>query len=291
MDEDGFTLSTARVAIVGLGLMGASLAMDLRGHCTEIIGVSRSPETLNFALEHRIVDRITDFDSALGCDLLVLAAPVRTIIKQLQQIGNSPSAIRASRSTIIVDLGSTKTEIVHAMQALPPRFDPIGGHPMCGREVAGIKHAEVGLYRDKVFVLTPLERTSPKAIALVQEMISVIGGSPLLLSAERQDALVAMTSHLPYLTSSALMRAALSKDDDQLWTVAASGFRDTSRLAASDLTMMVDILLTNRKAILNALKDFRVEMDTLTALVESGNEETIRAALSPVQQQRAQLFK
>ena len=94
MDEDGFRLSEARVAIVGLGLMGASLAMALRDHCAEIIGVSRSPETLNFALEHHIVNRVTDFDSALDCDLLVLAAPVRTIIKQLQQIGNTPFAVR-----------------------------------------------------------------------------------------------------------------------------------------------------------------------------------------------------
>ena len=95
MDEDGFSLSTARVAIVGLGLMGASLAMDLRGHCAEIVGVSRSPETLDYAIEHRIVDRVTDFDSALDCDLLVLAAPVRTIIQQLQKICDLPSTIRS----------------------------------------------------------------------------------------------------------------------------------------------------------------------------------------------------
>jgi prephenate dehydrogenase len=291
MDEDGFTLSEARVAIVGLGLMGASLAMDLRGHCAGIVGVSRSPETLEYAIEHHIVDRVTDFDSALDYDLLVLAAPVRTIIKQLQQIGSLPSAVRSTRPTVVVDLGSTKTEIVHAMQALPSRFNPIGGHPMCGKEMAGIRYAESSLYRDKIFVLTPLERTSPGAMALVREMIGVIGGMPLVLSPERQDALVATTSHLPYVIASALMRTALSKGDDQLWTAAASGFRDTSRLAASDLTMMIDILLTNRKAILDALKDYRVELDALTTLVESGDEEALRAALAPVQQQRARLFK
>ncbi|MFH1524355.1 MAG: prephenate dehydrogenase/arogenate dehydrogenase family protein [Chloroflexota bacterium] len=291
MDEDGFSLSEARVTIVGLGLMGASLAMDLRGHCAEIIGVSRSPETLNYALEQHIVDRITDFDSALDCDLLVLAAPVRTIIRQLQQISNLSSNISSPRQTVIIDLGSTKSEIVNAMQALPTCFDPIGGHPMCGKEVAGIRSAETGLYRDKIFVLTPLERTSARGQALVSEMIEIIGSVPLVLPPEQQDMLVAATSHLPYLAACALMRMALAKEDGQLWSVAASGFRDSSRLAASDLTMMMDILLTNRKAILDSLNDYRAELDTLAALLESGNEEDLCTALSPAQQQRSQLFK
>jgi len=271
--------------------MGASLAMDLRGHCAGVVGVSRSPETLNFALEHHIVNRVTDFDSALDCDLLVLAAPVRTIIKQLQQIGNTPFAVRSIRPTVVIDLGSTKTEIVQAMQALPPRFDPVGGHPMCGKEVAGIRSAEAGLYRDKIFVLTPLERTSAGALALVSEMIEIIGSVPLVLSPEQQDKLVAATSHLPYLAACALMRMALAKGDAQFWSVAASGFRDTSRLAASDLTMMIDILFTNRTAILQSLKDYRAELEGLVSLLESGDEDRLRTALEPAQQKRAQLFK
>jgi len=291
-DEDGFfNLSKARVSIIGLGLMGASLALDLRGHCAEIIGVSRSPATLNYALEHHIVDRLTDFDQALDCDLLVLAAPIRTIIEQLQQMSASSPAAQTSASTVVVDMGSTKTEIVQAMQNLPARFDPIGGHPMCGKEVAGIQYSETGLYRNQTFVLTVLERTSPRALALVQEMVEVIGARPLMLSPEKQDSLVAMISHLPYLAASALVQAAISKNDPQLWEVAASGFRDTSRLAASDLTMMLDILLTNRESILDALKNYRAEMDTFTALVESGDEQALRAALTPPQQKRAQLFK
>jgi prephenate dehydrogenase len=291
MDEDGFNLSTARVAIVGLGLMGASLAMDLRDHCAEIIGVSRSPETMKYALEYRIVDRIADFDSALDCDLLILAAPVRTIIQQLQKMCNSSLSNPSSRPTIVVDLGSTKTEIVDAMQSLPVRFDPIGGHPMCGKEVAGIQHAETNLYRDRIFVLTPLERTTKKALALVEEMINVIGGVPLVLTPKQQDALVAMTSHLPYLVASILMLTALSKDDEQLWTMAASGFRDTTRLAASDLTMMIDILLTNRDAILEGLDEYHSNLENLTTLIKSADENQLRAILAPTQQKRSQLFK
>lgn len=291
-DEDGFLkLSEARVSIVGLGLMGASLAMDLRGHCAEIVGVGRGFETLHYALEHQIVDRIADFDDALDCDLLVLAAPIRTIIQQLQRMGQVLPPAQTSKSTVVVDMGSTKTEIVQKMQNLPPRFDPIGGHPMCGKEVAGIQHAETGLYRKQTFVLSPLERTSPRALALVHEMIATIGARPLVLTAEKQDELVAIISHLPYLVASALVRTAIAKDDPQLWDVAASGFRDTSRLAASDLTMMLNILLTNRESVLDALKNYRVELDALTALVELGDEEKLKAALAPGQQKRSQLFK
>ena len=157
MDEDGFKLSTARVAIVGLGLMGASLAMDLRGYCAEIIGVSRSPATLKFALDHQIVDRVTEFRPDLECNLIILAAPVRTIIQQLQMMSVYNYTGHSPKKTVILDLGSTKAKIVHIMQALPVWFDPIGGHPMCGKEVAGIQHAEANLYRNKSFILTPLE--------------------------------------------------------------------------------------------------------------------------------------
>jgi prephenate dehydrogenase len=177
------------------------------------------------------------------------------------------------------------------MQTLPVRFDPVGGHPMCGKEVAGIQHAEANLYRDKIFVLTPLERTTKRAMTLVQEMIGVIGGVPLVLAPERQDALVAMISHLPYLAASGLMLTALSNEDNQLWTLAASGFRDTTRLAASDLTMMVDILLTNREAVLEVLKGYQSDLDILAALLKSADEKTLRTTLARAQQQRVRLFK
>jgi prephenate dehydrogenase len=290
MDGDGFGLSSARITIVGLGLMGASLAMDLRGHCGELIGVSRSPQTLKYAVENRIVDQVVSFVEGLDCDLLVLAAPIRTILGHLKKMAEAALPDQPSRRTIVLDVGSTKATIVEAMRQLPERFDPIGGHPMCGKEVAGIQYAQKGLYRDKVFVLTTLERTSPKALFFVQDLISVIGARPFFLSGEQQDAMVAVTSHLPYLAASALMQTALMQADERVWKMAASGFRDTSRLAASDVTMMIDILLTNKESILDALKEYRSNLDTLTDLVASGDESGLRAFLSVTQNKRAQLF-
>lgn len=287
MHEPGFSLANCQVAVVGLGLMGGSLALALRGHCREVVGVDADPAALRFALDHAVVDRTADFDSALDCDLLVLATPVRTILAQLDHL--SRFTLHAPRFTLL-DLGSTKAQIVAAMQSLPSHFDPIGGHPMCGKEVSGIAHAEADLYRGRTFVLTPLERTSPAALALAQELIETIGARPLVLSAERHDALAAVSSHLPYAVAVALVRAAQSLGDDQLWALAASGFRGTSRLAASDLTMMTDILLTNRAALLDALARYRHELDALIALIDASDPEALRAALAPVQSKRARLF-
>lgn len=294
MDESGFmTLADARVAIVGLGLMGGSLALALASHCREIIGVETDSAARAFAQSHSIVHRTTDFDSALAAsDLLILATPVRTILAQLASITNNQLPIPSSQLPItILDLGSTKSEIVAAMKNLPERFDPLGGHPMCGKEAGGIAQADAGLFRGKTFVLTPLERTSPKALALVHELISAIGAVPLLLDAETHDAYAAAISHLPYAVSIALMRTAIASTNETLWRMAASGFRDTTRLAASDLTMMTDILLTNRAAVLDSLARFRAELEALAAAIASGNPAALRAALENAQAKRSEMFK
>lgn len=290
MDEPDFTLAHARVAIIGLGLMGGSLALALKGRCAEIVGTDTQAETVALALKHSIVDRAADFDSAPECDLLILAAPVRAILAQLNTLRSISSLAQASQISLL-DLGSTKSQITAAMEKLPAYFDPLGGHPMCGKEVSGIENADADLFRGKTFVLTPLARTSPRALRLAHELIDAIGAHPLVLSAERHDALAATASHLPYLIAATLMRAAQTMSDEQFWNVAASGFRDTSRLAASDLTMMTDILLTNRAAILEALTRYRAELDTLIQLIDTADPEALRAALEPAQTHRAQLFK
>jgi prephenate dehydrogenase len=294
MDESGFTtLADARVVIVGLGLMGGSLALALAGHCREIIGVDSDSAACAFAQSNSIVHRTTDFHFALAAsDLLIFATPVRTILAQLASITNNQLPNPSSQLPItILDLGSTKSEIVAAMKNLPERFDPLGGHPMCGKETGGIAQADAGLFHGKTFVLTPLERTSPKALALARELISAIGAVPLLLDAETHDAYAAAVSHLPYAISVALMQTALATESEALWRMAASGFRDATRLAASDLTMMTDILLTNRAAVLDSLSRFRAELASLIAAIDSGNPAALRAALESAQRKRSEMFK
>ncbi len=270
--------------------MGGSMAGALRDHCREIVGIDKDPAALAFAQSRSLIHRDAAFAPALAAaDLLILATPPRAILDHLRLLSSSSFILHPS--SFIIDLGSTKSEIVRAMNALPLAFDPLGGHPLCGKETGGIAHADPDLFRGKTFALTPLERTTPRALALAHELISAIGAVPLILSAERHDELAAVTSHLPYLTAAALMRAAGSLDDDQLWQMTASGFRDTTRLAASDLTMMIDILLTNRAAILDALTRYRAELDALTALIASADPDSLRAALAPAQSKRSEMSK
>jgi prephenate dehydrogenase len=290
MSDAPFSLAKSQVAIVGLGLMGGSLARALRvaDTCREIVGVDADPAAVEAALAQGLIDRTAEFDWAHNCDLLILATPVRTILAQLEALANS--TYYPPRQTVVLDLGSTKAQVVRAMANLPPRFEPVGGHPMCGKESAGLAHADANLYRDRLFVLTPPGYISVRALALAYELVAAIGAHPLMLPAERHDALAALVSHLPYAAAVALMRAVLAQDDPQAWQVAASGFRDASRLAASELTMMTDILATNRQPLLNALAAYRQELEALTAAIESGDAQAIRDVLAPAQAKRAELF-
>jgi prephenate dehydrogenase len=218
----------------------------------------------------------------------VLAAPVRAILAQLALLARRPAP---ARPPIVLDLGSTKTAIAAAMRQLPAGYAPLGGHPMCGKEVSGLGHAEADLFRDKVFILTPLERTPRWALSRVRELVHAIGARPIELTPERHDELAAAASHLPYLAATLLVRAAEGLGDDQVWEMAASGFRDTSRLAASDVTMMTDILLTNRRAIARALERYQAELSNLLVMLESGDAETLAAFLGEAAWRRRGLFR
>lgn len=286
----------SRITIVGLGLMGGSLALALKGRCAAIVGVDRDPAAVELARARGAVDFATpDLASGLrDCNLIVLATPVRSILSLLTDIPAltpNPSTLNHESPVSIFDLGSTKSAILSAMDSLPPHFDPIGGHPLCGREVAGLAHADPTLYRGQTFVLAPLPRTSARTLGLAREIVAAIGANAVELSGARHDALTAVTSHLPYTVAAALMRTALTSNDDHLWEMMASGFRDTSRLAASDPTMMVDILITNRAAILDALARYRAELDSLTALIDRADADELREALAPAQAKRGEMFK
>jgi prephenate dehydrogenase len=294
-------LSDCRILIAGLGLMGGSLAMALRGQCAEIAGCDADPATIAYARQHGIVDRAVEFDAALSFDVLVLATPVRVILAQLDHLIQSPTSTPAKRavqpptsnlqSPIILDLGSTKRDIVAAMERLPSHYDPIGGHPLCGKETSGITAAESSLFRGAVFALTPLSRTTPRALDAARQIVEAIGAQPLPIDAAQHDRILAVTSHLPYLLACTLVGAAGRLDDERAWRVAASGFRDTSRLAASNVTMMADILHSNRAEILNALSLARAELDRLSELIEAWDEDALRAMLESIAQRRSQLFK
>lgn len=283
-------LADARVAIVGLGLMGGSLAGALHGRCARIIGVARREETIEQALSQGLIDDGTT-DLAAGvnrANIVVLATPVRAIIAQLEQIGPL-----LSPGCLLMDVGSTKAQVVARMERLPAGVQPLGGHPMCGREVAGIAVADPTLYQGCTFILTPLNRTSPDALALGRSLVEAIGAHPLILKPEQQDRLAATISHLPYLLACALVSTAdaLTSSDPATWEIVAGGFRDTTRIAGSDVTMMLDILLTNREEILEALNTYRANVRKLAQLIASGEEEDLQEALATICALRREMYQ
>ncbi len=282
-------LADSQVTVVGLGLMGGSLAGALRGQCRAVVGVARRSGSLEVASACGLIDWGTTevADGVRDADVVVLATPVRTITRQLAEL-----APLLPQGCLLMDLGSTKTEIVAAMARLPDHVQPLGGHPMCGKELSGIAAAEPGLFRGRTFILTPLPRTSEAALNLGRELAEATGAHALVLDPQRQDYLVATLSHLPYLLACALIATAdtTTSADPAAWEIVAGGFRDTSRVAGSDVTMMLDILLTNKEEVLKAVGVYQAQLAALAHLLEAGDEEGLRVALSDIRQKRKEMF-
>ncbi len=267
------------VAIVGLGLMGGSMALALKGKVGRLIGVDPNPTVLTYAQEQGIIDTGTD-DLQAGvknAQTVILAAPVQIILEMLEnRIG---SYLRSN--TLLLDLGSTKAEICTAMGNLPIGILAMGGHPMCGKEVSGIRAADPDLYVGRPFVLCPPRRATPAARLRALALVEAVRARPIEMDASRHDRLVAGISHLPYLLSVAMVRtiAGEAETDSTVWDLAAGGFRDTSRLAASDIRMMTDILSTNTTAVARLLALFRVQLATLEAALVAQDNEQLQAML------------
>ncbi len=279
------------ITIIGLGLMGGSLALALREaegdwRRARIIGVSRNPDTLDAARAAGALDAGTTnlAEGVRGADIVVLAAPVRAILHQIPQVGR-----HARPGALVLDLGSTKSAICAVLTDLPAGLQPVGGHPMCGKEVGGFAAAEAGLYRGKTFVLCPLPRTAPGALDRAAALAMSIGARPVVVDPAAHDRAAAAISHLPYAAAVELVNAVAAADDPLAWQLAASGFRDTTRLAASDVDMMLDILLTNCGAVLEWLGHLQEHVADLKLALLTGDESAMRAQLTAAQVRRGGL--
>jgi prephenate dehydrogenase len=274
------------LAVVGLGLMGGSMALALRDCAETITGIDDNPTTLAYALDNRMVNHATS-DLRAGvreADAVILAAPVRAIISMVK--GRIGSFLRSN--TLLIDIGSTKEDICNAMGALPIGIQAVGGHPMTGKESSGIEASDAALYQGRPFVLCATRRTTPAARLRALALVDVLGAVPIEMEAHRHDHVVAAISHLPYLLSSALVAtvAQEGQQDDAVWKLAAGGFRDMSRLAASDLSMMGDILSTNTQAVATLLALFRMQLAMIEAMLISHDDRKLADLLKPARDAR-----
>lgn len=264
MDNPGFSLKDANISIIGLGLMGGSLALSLKPRCRRLSAYDPDQATLELARRQEIVHLAEDDPAKIlaDADLVILACPVPAILDWLRRL---PDYIQ--HPCIVLDIGSTKRTIVAALDSLPSNFDPIGGHPICGRERLSLENAERFLYREAPFVLTPLLRTSEHARSAALQIIEVLGANPIWLGADEHDQILASTSHLPYLLSSAL---ALVTPDGAAPLV-GPGFRSSARLAGTPSSMMLGVLRSNRDNVLDVLDHLQEQIASIKSALILGD--------------------
>jgi prephenate dehydrogenase len=264
------------LVIVGVGLIGGSagLAARTRGVVRRVVGVGRSAASLAAARKVGCIDAgTTDLAAAVReADLVLVCTPVDRITEHVRA-----AAAACRPGTIITDAGSTKDAIVRGLDGtLPTSVRFVGGHPLAGSEKRGPEHACPDLYHDRLVILTPTPRTDPAAVRWVEEFWRALGARVLRLSPLDHDDAVAVTSHLPHLLAAALTNT-LSED---LRSLTATGFRDTTRIAAGDPDLWAAIFAQNRGAVLAALGRLEQRMTDFRQAIEHDDMTTLRRLLA-----------
>ncbi|WP_285259440.1 bifunctional prephenate dehydrogenase/3-phosphoshikimate 1-carboxyvinyltransferase [Halopseudomonas bauzanensis] len=282
-----------RLAVIGLGLIGGSFAKGMRqsGLCREVVGCDRDPATLRQAVPLGAVDDITDdlASAVQGADLIMLAVPVLAMEQVLGQLARLELG-----QAVITDAGSTKNAVVDAVRTafghLPPQFVP--GHPIAGSERSGVEAADAHLFRNHKVILTPLAETSEAALALVRQSWSALGADVEDMPLADHDEVLAATSHLPHLLAFSLVDTLASRSENlEIFRYAAGGFRDFTRIAASDPVMWRDVFLANRDAVLRSLDNFTHDLSRLRAAVEDGDANTLLGVFTRARSAREHFSK
>jgi prephenate dehydrogenase len=262
-----------RVAVIGVGLIGGSFALALRraGGGASIVGVDRDAQALERAAALGVIDTAAESaaEATAGADLVVVAVPVRAIGPVLHDV-----ALALGPDAVVTDVGSTKGDVTRIareeLRALFPRFVP--GHPIAGREVSGVEAATPELFKGARIVLTPTAETAGDAIDLVRGCWEAAGGRVATLPAETHDEIFAAVSHLPHLLAFALVSEITGRGNSaELFSFAAGGFRDFTRIAASSPEMWRDIALQNRSALLAELDRYAARLAVFRELVDRGD--------------------
>jgi prephenate dehydrogenase len=274
MSEKDF-ISNKKIAIAGLGLMGGSLAMALRGKCRTLVGIDPDPQARKFAIKNKAVDVVFEHleEGIPEGEVIILAAPINAIIKTIESLPD----IHPGRA-FVVDIGSTKVDIVKAMAQLPERFTAMGGHPICGKEKNTIANAEAKLFSGAKFVFTPAGSMTKEARQFAQQLAATIGATPVWLSAEEHDQILALTSHVPYL-----LAAALTASTPQNYKAyAGPGYQSATRLAATPSKMMMEILFSNRENTIGSLERVQEQINSLLKSLKEDDSTGLRIQLDEI---------
>ena len=282
-----------KLCIVGIGLIGGSLARALRvaGYAHEIVGYGRGVGNLQQAVELGVIDRaeVSLTDAVRHVDMVVLAVPVGCMAEILGEVGPA----LADRA-VVTDVGSVKGSVIAAARgALGKRFARfVPGHPLAGTEQSGVAASQVDLFQGRRVILSPEPETDATATASVRAMWEAAGAEVATLSAVDHDRILAVSSHLPHMLAYCLMDMVVRHDDHRaILECAAGGFRDGTRIAGSDPVMWRDICLANRDALLVALRQYHDDLGALAAAIEKGDGKWLYETFTRARHARAALNK
>jgi prephenate dehydrogenase len=279
-----------KLVIVGVGLIGGSLALALRqaGAVREVVGVGRSRENLETARQLGIIDRIETSlaDAAHEADVIVLAVPVAAMQPTMREL-----ALHLAPATIVTDVGSTKRDVIAcARQHLPNhlgRFIP--GHPIAGAEKSGAAAAFADLFQGRNVVVTPLPENDAEAVSRISSMWQACGAIVNAMPAQKHDEIFAAVSHLPHLLSFALVEdIAFRPNAKELFSYAAGGFRDFTRIAGSHPEMWRDICLANRDALIREVDTYQSQLDRLRGMLEQNDGKALEEVFGHARTARAE---
>ena len=268
-----------KVTVIGLGLIGGSLAAALResGEVGEVFGVERDAESLRFALENGIADAgASEIGPGIsGSEIVVVSTYVDTIA----QVAGEVSGF-VSPGTVVCDVGSVKASIVREMENAPRNIRFVGAHPIAGRETSGVMESDPGLFSGKRCVVTPVESTSPEALSMVKKLFSLVGSEVVEMDPESHDEIFSLVSHLPHAVAYSLVSAVASTGGDKnLFDFSGGGLADFTRIAGSSPEMWAGIFIENRDALLGAIRGFAGKLGEIEKAIASGNVEDLAALL------------
>jgi arogenate dehydrogenase (NADP+) len=272
---------TKRVGIVGLGLIGGSLGLDLQADGWDVQGLVHRSATAERAKERGLVSDVsTDPTCLAGCDLVILALPIPLLLDP------EPSLLQAlPAEAVITDVGSVKQPVLEAWRERHPRF--VASHPMAGTALAGVEAGIKGLFRGRPWIATPEPKTDPSALAMVQSLALSLGSHWLTAAAAQHDQAVALISHMPVLVSAALLRAVGDERDPEIrrlaLALASSGFADTTRVGGGNPDLGVAMASTNREALLRSLAAYRWSLEQLEDAVLQENWPQLQIELKRTQ--------
>jgi len=279
-----------RVAVIGTGLIGGSIGLALKAHTdADVVAFDKDPAAAARAVERGAADRVaeTAVEAVANADFVFLATPVRAIADSVREIANS-----IEPGAVITDVGSTKSRVVlETEEVLRETSNFIGGHPMAGTEQEGIEAASATLFQDAWWILTPTDRSDPEAYRRLHALLTTLGARIMALNPVEHDELMAVISHVPQLTATTLMNMAANRGQQHagLLALAAGGFRDVTRVAASNPEIWLDVCRENGEAIASTLADFANELLRLRDLILEQQEEPLRRALLRAREARRSL--